>query len=90
MQVEHILILILCPWEKQLNKITFEKDTCIEIEPTDSIDNLTNKSFSFSIWVNPNEEEYEQFIISRPPIGLGITYTPNNNLKFMYLQTKFH
>ena len=67
---------------KNLNKIIFEKDTCIEIEPTDSIDNLTNKSFSFSIWANPNEEDYEQFIITRPPIGLGITYTQNNNFKF--------
>ena len=68
--------------KKNINKITFEKDTCIEIEPTDSIDDLTNKSFSFSIWVNPNEQDYEQFIITRPPIGLGITYTPNNNFKF--------
>ena len=68
--------------KKELNKINFEKDTCIEIEPTDSIDDLTSKSFSFSIWVNPNEEDYEQFIITRPPIGLGITYTPNNNFKF--------
>ena len=48
--------------KKNINKITFEKDTCIEIEPTDSIDDLTNKSFSFSIWVNPNEQDYEQFI----------------------------
>ena len=67
--------------KKELDTIKFH-DTCIEIEPTDSIDNLTNKSFSFSIWVNPNEEDYEQFIITRPPIGLGITYTPNNNFKF--------
>jgi len=67
--------------KKELDTIKFH-DTCIEIEPTDSIDNLTSKSFSFSIWVNPNEEDYEQFIITRPPIGLGITYTPNNNFKF--------
>ena len=33
-------------------------------------------------YVKPNEENHEQFIITRPPIGLGITYTPNNNFKF--------
>jgi len=68
--------------KKNLNKITFEKNTCIEVEPIDTIDDLTNKSFSFSIWVNPNQEDYEQFIFTRPPIGFGITYTPNNNFKF--------
>ena len=68
--------------QKHLDKIKFEKNTCIEVEPTDSISDLTNKSFSFSIWVKPNEENHEQFIITRPPIGLGITYTPNNDFKF--------
>ena len=68
--------------KKELNKVCFEKNTCIEIETSGSINNLTDGSFSFSIWVNPNQEDYEQFILTRPPIGLGITYTSNNNFKF--------
>ena len=33
--------------KKQLNKINFEKDTCIEIEPTDSIDEFNQQKFFF-------------------------------------------
>ena len=67
---------------KDLNKITLERNTCIEIETSDSINGLTSKSFSFSIWVNPKHNDYEQFIFTRPPIGFGITYTPEDKFKF--------
>ncbi len=68
--------------KKTLNKIQFEKETCLEIETTKSTDNLTSNSFTFSTWVNPKEEDYEQFILTRPPIGFGITYTPECDFKF--------
>ena len=67
---------------KSINAIHFENSTCIEINPTDFIDDLTSKSFSFSIWANPNQEDYEQSIFTRPPIGFGITYTVNGKFKF--------
>ena len=68
--------------KKDLNKICFEENCCIEIENFDSIDDLTNNSFSFSIWANPKHNDYEQFLFTRPPIGFGITYTSEDKFKF--------
>jgi hypothetical protein len=68
--------------KKPINAIHFENSTCMEIKPTDLINDLTSKSFSFSIWANPKQEDYEQFILTRPPIGFGITYTVNGKFKF--------
>ena len=66
-----------------LNTIKLHGDICIEVPTSDSIDNLTNGSFSFSIWAKPTIEDYEQFILSRPPIGLGMLYTVEGEFKFL-------
>jgi hypothetical protein len=68
---------------KILNTIKLHGDICIEVPTSDSIDNLTNGSFSFSIWAKPTIEDYEQFILSRPPIGLGMLYTVEGEFKFL-------